>query len=319
MPERNKPARLDRPASDRLAAIAVFAKVVELNGFSAAARELGISKSAVSKRIARLEDEMGARLMNRTTRRLSLSEAGLAFYQGAQRVLAEAEAAEAAVTRLSAAPRGVLKVNAPMSFGVCHVAPALPAFMAEYPELAVELDLNDRVVDLIDEGYDLAVRVARLTDSSLIARRLAPSRSILCAAPGYLARHGAPLDLAGLAGHECLLYAYLTSGDRWRFHGPGGERQVRVAGRLRVNNGDALLQAAIGGLGIALLPSFICGAELRAGRLVQLLPEWNGHSGVDIFAVYPASRNLSPKVRVFIDFLAARFGPRPYWDEGLSG
>ncbi len=314
-----KPKTLDRPASDRLAAMAVFAKVVDLNGFSAAARELGVSKSAVSKQVARLEDDMGARLLNRTTRRLSLSEAGLAFYQGAQRVLAAAEAAEAAVTHLAAAPRGVLKVNAPMSFGVCHVAPALSAFMARYPELSVELDLNDRVVDLVDEGYDLAIRITRLDDSSLIARRLAPSRNILCVAPEYLKRAGTLLTLEDLADHECLLYAYQAPAGRWRFHGPGGERQIRVSGRLRVNNGEALLQAAIGGLGIALLPSFICGGALRDGRLGQLMPEWNGRGSADINAVYPASRNLSPKVRVFIDFLAARFGPHPYWDEGLNG
>lgn len=298
--------------------MATFAKVVDLNGFSAAARDMGISKSAVSKQIARLEEDMGARLLNRTTRRLSLTEPGLAFYQGALRVLAEAEAAEEAVTHLSSAPRGVLRVNAPMSFGVRHVAPALPAFMKDYPELAVELDLNDRVVDLVEEGYDMAVRIVGLRDSSLVARRLAPSWNILCAAPDYLARHGTPGSLEDLAGHECLLYSYQTTGDSWHFQGPGGERRIRLSSRLRANSGDALLQAAAGGLGIVLLPSFICHQEVRGGRLVQVLPEWSARSGIDINAVYPANRNLSPKVRVFIDFLAARFGPRPYWDQGLS-
>ena len=314
----NKTARLKRPATDRLAAMAAFAKIVELNSFSAAARDLGLSKSVVSKLVACLEDEMGARLLNRTTRRLSLTEAGLAFYQGAQRALAEADAAEAAVTQLSTAPRGVLRVNAPMSFGVRHVAPALPDFMIEYSELAVELDLNDRAVDLVEEGYDIAVRIMPLRDSGLIVRRLAPSRFILCAAPAYLARRGTPFSPQDLADHECLLYSYQTTGDRWRFQGPGGERQVRASGRLHANNGDALLQAALGGAGVALLPSFICGEDVRAGRLVQLMPEWNQRADVDVCAVYPASRNLSPKVRVFIDFLAARFGERPHWDEGLS-
>ena len=195
--------------------------------------------------------------------------------------------------------------------------PVLPAFMKDYPELAVELDLNDRVVDLVEEGYDLAVRILRLRDSSLVARRLAPSRNILCAAPDYLARHGVPQSLDDLAGHECLLYSYQATGDSWRLQGPGGERRIRLSSRFRANNGDVLLQAAVGGLGIVLMPSFICYEEVRRGRLVRLLPEWNARSDIDINAVYPANRNLSPKVRVFIDFLAARFGPRPYWEEGL--
>lgn len=318
MPKSAAPKTVDHARTARLAAMAVFTGVVEAESFSAAARDLGISKSAVSKQVSRLEDELGVRLLNRTTRRLSLTEAGAAYLEGCRRALAEAEAAEAAVTHLAAAPRGVLRVNAGMSFGIRHVGPALPDFMTRYPELSVELDLNDRFVDLVDEGYDLAVRIARLEESSLIARRLAPSRRVLCAAPSYLERRGAPVGLDDLRNHDCLLYAYQTSGDHWRFWGPGGERQVRVRGRLRVNNGDALAQAAIGGLGIALLPSFICGEDLRAGRLVQLLPEWNERSDAAVFAVFAASRNLSLKVRVFVDFLAGRFGERPYWDEGLS-
>ncbi len=303
---------------DRLGAMAVFARVVEMESFSGAARDLGLSKSADSKRVGRLEDRMGLRLLNRTTRRLSLTEAGAAFYQGCRRVVAEAEAAERAVTRLARAPRGRLRVNAPMSFGVRHLAPALPDFMARYPELTVDLALNDRVVDLVEEGFDLAIRIARLADSSLIARRLAPNRLVLCAAPAYLERHGAPRAVADLKGHECLLYSYLAAGGVWRLCGPGGERRLRVTGRLRINNGDALLAAALGGFGVALLPCFICGQDLRAGRLIHVLPEWSGPADTAIAAVYPASRNLSPKVRVFVDFLAERFGPMPYWDEGLN-
>ncbi|MFQ5773456.1 MAG: LysR family transcriptional regulator [Kiloniellaceae bacterium] len=303
---------------DRLSAMAVFARVVEAESFSAAARELGLSKSAVSKQVSRLEDRMSVRLLNRTTRRLSLTEAGAAFYQACRRVVAEAEAAELAVTHLAAAPRGRLKINAPMSFGVRHVGPALPEFMARYPEVAVDMVLNDRVVDLVEEGFDVGIRIVRLRDSSLIARRLAPNRRVLCAAPAYLAARGAPLSIEELSEHECLLYSYQVPDDSWRFTGPGGERQVRVRGRLRVNNGDALLAAAVGGLGIAWLPSFICGQELRAGRLVHLIPEWGDPGGAPVYAVYPASRNLSPKVRVFVDFLAERFGPTPYWDQGLG-
>jgi DNA-binding transcriptional LysR family regulator len=233
-------------------------------------------------------------------------------------VVAEAEAAERAVTRLASAPRGRLKVNAPMSFGVRHLGPALPDFMARYPELTVDLALNDRVVDLVEEGFDMAVRIVRLADSSLIARRLAPNRLVLCAAPSYLRAHGAPRAVEDLKGHECLLYSYLAAGDAWRLCGPGGERRLAVTGRLRINNGDALLAATLGGFGVALLPCFICGEDLRAGRLIHVLPEWSGPADTAIAAVYPASRNLSPKVRVFVDFLAERFGGTPYWDEGLS-
>lgn len=304
---------------DQLTGMAVFAAVVEAGSLSAAARALAVSKSSVSKRISRLEDEMGVRLLNRTTRRLSLTEAGAAFYEGCRRVVAEAEAARETVAHLAAAPRGLLKVNAPMSFGVRHVGPWLPDFMARYPELAVELVLNDRVVDLIDEGFDVGIRIAALADSSLIARRLAPSRSILCAAPAYLERHGNPLSIEDLRAHECLLYSYQRTGGSWRLSGPGGERTVSVNGRLRVNNGDALLAAAVAGLGVTLLPCFICNEALRAGQVVQVLPEWNEPATNAIHAVFPANRNLSPKVRVFVDYLAARYGPTPYWEEGLGG
>lgn len=223
-----------------------------------------------------------------------------------------------AVSHLGSAPRGVLNVNAPVSFGVRHVGPAIPAFMARYPELSVELVLNDRVVDLVEEGFDVGIRIVRLRDSTLIARRLAPARRILCAAPDYLAVHGMPRSPEDLAEHECLLYSHQASVDRWGFTGPEGEREVRVHGRLRVNNGDALLEAAMSGLGIILLPSFICAEALRGGRLVRLLPAWTERSGAAVHAVYPANRNLSPKVRAFVDFLVERFGPAPYWDVGLD-
>ncbi|MEE8189064.1 MAG: LysR family transcriptional regulator [Kiloniellales bacterium] len=303
---------------ERLDAMAVFARVVEAESFSQAARELGLSKSAVSKQVSRLEEALGVRLLNRTTRRLSLTEAGAAYYEGCQRVVAEAEAAEQAVTQLAAAPRGRLRVNAPMSFGVRRVGPALPDFMARYPELSVEMTLNDRFVDLVEEGFDVGVRIAKLEDSSLIARRLAPNRRVLCAAPAYMAERGQPAALDDLQDRECLLYSYQTAGDVWRLCGPGGERRLRVTGRLRINNGDALLAAAIGGLGIAFLPTFICGEDLRAGRLVHILPEWSEPADTAVYAVYPAARHLSPKVRVFVDFLAERFGGTPYWDEELS-
>ena len=301
-----------------LGAMALFARVVEAGSFTGAAAQLGLSKSAVSKQVSRLEDRLGARLMNRTTRRLSLTEAGQAFYEGCQKVVAEAEAAAQAVTHLAAAPRGVLRVNAPMSFGVLHVAPALPALLEACPELSLDLTLNDRRVDLVEEGYDLAIRIGALGDSSLIARRLAPSHRVLCAAPTYLAKRGRPEAPEDLAAHECLVYSYQAAGQAWHLSGPAGEKRVKIAGRLKVNNGDALLAAALTGLGIAFLPGFIAGDALRAGRLEQLLPEWRDAEETKVYAVYPAGRQVAPKVRAFIDFLAVRFGDPPYWDQGLA-
>lgn len=302
---------------DRLTGMAVFARVAEDKSFSAAARALGLSKSAVSKQVARLEDRLGARLINRTTRRLSLTAAGSAFYERCARVLAEAEEAERAVSSLQDEPRGVLKINAPMSFGVLHLAPAIPDFMAIYPDLSVDITLNDRIVDLVDEGFDVAVRIARLADSSLIAKRLAPSRQVLCAAPGYFARHGVPERPEDIAAHNCLIYAYTLTGDEWRYRDGHGEGAVRVKGKLKANNGEVLRAAAVAGAGICLMPTFMVGDDLRAGRLRAVLPEFD-YGASNLYAVYPHARHLSTKVRVFVDFLAARFGPKPYWDEGLD-
>jgi len=303
---------------ERLDAMAVFARVIEAESFSGAARALGLSKSAVSKQVSRLEDRLGLRLLNRTTRRLSLTEAGAAFYQGCQRVVAEAEAAEQAVTHLASAPRGRLRVSAPMSFGVSHVSPALPEFLGRYPELAVDLTLNDRIVDLVEEGFDVGIRIGGLTDSSLVARRLAPNRTVLSAAPAYLQVRGTPRDVGELEDHACLIYSYQATGAAWRLTGPKGDRRFKVSGPLRVNNGDAILAAALGGLGVALLPCFICGEDLRAGRLVRVLPDWEAPPDSAVSAVFPAARHLSPKVRAFIDFLAERFAGTPYWDRGID-
>ncbi len=303
-------------------AMVVFARVVELGGFSAAAQALGLSKSAVSKQISKLEDRLGTRLLNRTTRQLSVTEAGAAFFERCQRVEAEALAAEEAVTHLAEAPRGLLKVNSALSFGVRHIAPALPDFLAMCPELEVDLSLNDRPVDLVEEGYDLAIRIGKLGDSSLVARRLAPMRRLLFAAPDYLARAGRPKHPNELRQHECLLYTYQTSGQTWSFRAAEGgtERdvKVRISGRLRINNGDAILKACIAGQGIALLPSFICSEAISEGVVERLLPDWDDGTPGGVHAVFPASRNLSPKVRVFVDFFLTRFGSEPYWDSQLG-
>lgn len=317
IPWTNKSLFLNIDNMRDLAGLMTFTRVVELESFSGAARDLGLSKSAVSKQVRRLEDRLGVRLLNRTTRRLSLTEAGRAFYDGCQQVASAADAAERAVSHLSEAPRGTLKVNAPMSFGRLHVGPALPGFLEAHPDLAIDLVLNDRIVDLVEEGFDVAVRIGRLEDSSLVARRLAPNRRVLAAAPAYLARHGAPDTPEDLARHDCLVYSYQSEGRAWRLRGPEGLRKVTPSGRLRVNNGDVLQAAAVGGLGVAFLPGFLAGADLRAGRLVRLLPAWRDAEDSAVHAVFPESRNLLPKVRVFVDFLAARFGERPYWDEAM--
>ena len=301
----------------RLDEMEIFAEVVEAEGFSAAARRLTLSKSAVSKQVGRLEDRLGVRLLNRTTRRLSLTEAGTAFYAACRRVLDEAAAAEQAVSNLAAAPRGLLKLNAPMSFGILHLGPAIPAFHARYPQVTVDAAMNDRFVDLVEEGYYVAIRIGALRDSSLVARRLAPCRAVLCASPDYLERRGRPRRPEDLAGHDCLLYANSANPREWTLQGPRGGQTVAVDGPLIANNGDVLCGAALAGMGIARLPTFIVGHQLRRGRLEVVLPD-HPLPEQGIHAVYPHGRNLSPKVRVFVDFLADYLGPEPYWDAGLD-
>lgn len=299
---------------DSVSAMITFARVVETRSFSAAARRLGMSKSAVSKQIARLEDRLGARLLNRTTRRISPTEVGAALFERCARIAAEVEEAEQIVTRMHAAPRGVLKVNAPVSFGHLHLTPALAPFMARHPELRVDLSLNDRFVDVVEEGFDVVIRIARLADSSLVARQLAPARRIVCAAPSYLARHGMPQTPAELAGHDCLLYGQPAVQDEWRFvDRAGGAHAVKVDGCFRADNGDALRAALLEGLGVGLMPTFLVGEDITAGRLIHLLPDHENPFGA-VNAVYPHSRHLSPKVRAFVDHLVERFGPEPYWD-----
>ncbi|MGD0562497.1 MAG: LysR family transcriptional regulator [Roseiarcus sp.] len=299
---------------DRLAAIEAFVRVAEAQSFSEAARRLRSSKSAVSRNVGALESELGVRLFHRTTRSLTLTEAGRGYFERATRILADLEEANLAVSQLQSAPRGRLRVSAPMSFGFLHLAPALPDFLARYPEVAVDLAMNDRFVDLIDEGFDVAVRIGAMEDSSLIARRLAPIRRVVCASPAYFEARGLPLSPEDLKGHECLFNSNIASSQEWRFTAPDGKSwPVEVKGRLSANNGDALRAAALQGLGIVNLPTFIVGGDLQAGALVTALDEFISQD-MAMSAVYPHSRHLSPKVRAFVDFLADCFGPRPYWD-----
>lgn len=300
-----------------LTAMAVFAAVAEAMSFSQAAERLNLSKSAVSKQIARLEERLGARLVNRSTRQISLTEVGETYYGYCARILKDAEAADLAVAQLQATPRGRLRVNAPMSFGTMHLAPAVAGFMAEYPDINVEMELTDSFVDLIDSGFDLAIRITRMADSSLIARKLATSRSRLMASPAYLEKHGAPKHPGELKRHRCLIYANSSDTSFWTFRKGEESLQVAVDGPLRSNNGEILRDAAIAGAGLAIQPLFITHEALRAGKLVPVLEDWSTREHT-IQAVYPHRRHLSPKVRAFIDHLAGCFGDPPYWERDVS-
>lgn len=291
---------------DRFSEMEMFVRVVESGGFTEAARRLGVSKSAVSKQISSLEQRLGARLLNRTTRRVSATEIGLAYFDRACRVIAEAEEADAIAASLQGAPRGELRVSAPNSLGVRVLAPLVAEFIEAHSEVTVHLSLDDRYVELISEGFDLAIRVGDLQDSSLKARKLCGTRLMLIAAPKYLATRGEPASVEDLTDHDLLHYSYLASGRTWKLRAPNGsERQVRVGGRLTINNGDALLQAAEHGLGVAMSPDFIAADSLRAGRVREVLRD-AAPEPVGIWAVTPPGRFPQPKVRAFVEFLSER-------------
>jgi DNA-binding transcriptional LysR family regulator len=299
---------------DRMASMAAFTKVVGAGSFSAAAREMQVSQALVTKQIQELENWLGARLLNRTTRRLSLTEVGTAFYERAARILEAVEEAKGAAGALQTVPRGRLRINAPISFGVLHLAPAVTEFLQRFPDVSVELLMNDRVVDLLEGEFDVGVRIGRLRDSSLIARKIAPIRLAVCAAPDYLARRGVPKAPEDLAKHDCLEYTYFESRGEWRLLNPEGEEiVVPVSGRYLANSADVLRITAIAGGGIILCPTFIVGEDLRSGRLVRLLPDYPPPEQA-LHALYPPGRHLSAKVRSFVDFLVARFGGEPAWD-----
>lgn len=299
---------------DDLNDIAVFVAVVDAGSFTRAAERLNLSRPVVSKYVSRLEDHLGVRLLNRTTRRLSLTEAGRIFHARSRRGLDDIAEAQAEISRLQEHPRGVLRINVPMSFGIQHIAPLLPAFMQQYPDVRVEMDLNDRKLDVIDEGFDVSVRIGDLPDSSLIARRLAPCRHVIVAAPAYVEARGMPRKPEELRTHDIISYSLQQSAQNWHFLNPAGQAvQVPADGRLQVNNSLALREALLGGLGIARTPTFLVGDDLRQGRLTRLLADHQSPE-VSVFVVYPQRRHLSPKVRAFADFLADRIQDPPYWD-----
>lgn len=297
----------------KLEGMGIFARVAEARSFSGAARRLGISKSLVSKEVAKLEKALGARLLNRTTRQLSLTEFGAAFYEHCARVVQEAEEAELLVERLHANPRGVLKCTAPVAFATLHVARALPEFLAQYPEVKVDLTVSDRFFELAEEGYDLAIRIARELPANMVARPITPINRVICGTPQYFARRGVPGTPKELANHDCVVYTHANPDSVWHLSANGTDVAVPVRGALKVNDDEVAWQAVRAGLGLSLLPTFIVGDDLQAGRLQAVLTEYLP-SERTLYALYLPNRHLSAKVRVFIDFMLSRFSPPPYWD-----
>lgn len=298
---------------DTVDGMRTFAAVVAEGSFSRAAQRLEMSPQLVSKYLGQLEDRLGVRLLNRSTRQLSLTEAGRAYYDRVRQVLADIDDMETAVGDMTARARGTLRINAPMSFGQRHLTNAIADYQIEQPEVEVDLTLNDRVVDIVSEGYDLAIRIGRLQESSLVARRLAPVRLAVCGAPEYFRRRGVPETPEQLAEHDCLLYTYSSDYDIWRFERDGKAHSVRVKGPFSANNGDALRIAALAGKGIVLQPTFIAGDDIRAGRLQSVLDDYHTDL-LNVHAVYAHRQYLSAKVRTFVDFLSGYFGSPPYWD-----
>jgi DNA-binding transcriptional LysR family regulator len=288
---------------DRFQEMRAFTAVVDAGSFVGAADALDLSKAAMSRQVADLEARLGVRLLNRTTRRLSLTEEGEVFYARAKDLLGSLEEMESEVVARSGQAVGTLKVTAPVSFGLLQLAPLWPGFMAKHPLVRLEVTLADRFVDLVEEGVDLAVRIARLESSSLVSRKLSSTRLVLCASPKYLKKHGRPRHPSDLAGHAVIAYSLLSVGDDWQFTGPEGLVQVRVAPRMRTNSGDTCRAAALGHEGIVLEPSFMVADDLAAGTLVQLLPEYRSLE-LGIYAVYPSRKFVAPKVRALIDHLA---------------
>ncbi|MDX2157197.1 MAG: LysR family transcriptional regulator [Hyphomicrobiaceae bacterium] len=295
----------------------IFARVARTGNMSAAGREMGLSPAVVSKRVSLLEDRLNTRLFQRTTRQLTLTETGEGYFRRVVDILNLIEEAENFVNRRNTTPRGLLKVTAPTSFSRLHIAPYLPAFLKKFPEIELEFHLTDNFVDIIREGFDVAIRIGELQDSSLVQRKLAADTRVICASPSYLAgtELGAPKSLADLDFHNCLSAG---AQDYWRLEGADGQHQLRVKGNIRSNSFEFMREALLAGLGLGLRSIWDVGPELRRGALEVVLPEYRGSSNVAIYAVYPCRDFMPEKVNVFIEYLAALYGPEPYWNEGLD-
>lgn len=299
---------------DRFENMETFIRVVEAGSVSGAANRAGIAKSAVSRRLKELEEHLGVQLFHRTTRRMNLTDTGRVYYHQCVRILEDVLEAESLTSQAHGTLKGKLKVALPSTFGLMHMGPAISDFLQEHPQIEFELDFNDRTVDLIQEGFDLAIRIAMLPDSSLIARRLAPIKHVLCASPSYLEKHGTPQALEELVNHQCLVYSLVHDSEHWIFNSANGEAEkIKIYPYLKSSSGDFLRCAAVDGLGIVQLPSFIVFEEMKQGTLVKLLSE-HTKSDLNAYAIYPQTRHLSHRVRAFVDFLVERFKGMPYWD-----
>ncbi|MBS0423620.1 MAG: LysR family transcriptional regulator [Proteobacteria bacterium] len=303
---------------DRFENMNAFVRVVEAGSISAAADRMDVAKSVVSRRLKELEEHLGVELFHRTTRQMNLTDSGRAFYQQSVRILADILEAEHATSQFHGALKGNLKVAVPLSFGLLHLGPAITAFLQTHPDIEFDLDFNDRQVDLLAEGFDLAIRIASLPDSSLIARRLAPIQAVMCASPAYLERMGTPQAPEQLIEHRCLVYNLISNIDNWNIYDATGQlTKTRIIPYLKASNGEFLRDAAIDGLGIVLLPAFIVYREIERGALVPILTGYR-YTQLAAYAIYPQTRHLSQRVRAFVDFLVKRFEGMPYWDSCLQ-
>ena len=299
---------------DRFARIRAFTQVVEAGGFAAAARQMGVSRSVVNKHVIKLERELGTQLLRRSTRRVTPTEPGRVFYERCIGLVSQLDDAIRSVTELQESPTGNLRINAPMSFGTLHLSSTVAEYMRRYPDVHVELVLNDRFVDPIEEGFDITLRIGEPpAATSLVTKEIVESHRVLCASPHYVAVHGDPTHPDQLSAHRCLQYGYLASGNRWRLRGPDGERAFPIRCVMWSNNGEALKAAAIESQGIVLLPTFIVGDSLQEGELRTVLHDYQPRR-TSLCALYPRHRHLSTKVQLFVELLAERFGGRPYWD-----
>ena len=298
---------------ERLAEMMTFVKVVETRSFSAAARQLGSSKSLVSKRVSNLEHSLGVRLLTRSTRSMSLTESGTAYYEQCARIAQAIEAAEQTVTRLQAQPRGILKVTTPVVFGGLYMARVMKSFRERFPDVEIELNASDRVADLVEEGYDLAIRLTEEPSPSVVARKLAPLRWVSCAAPAYLQQHGVPQTPQDLLRHECLVYYGPGGQAGWRYRIDGKLTTLPVTGHYRVNTSEVMVQMALAGMGIALAPTYVLAPYLKSGGLVEVLPDSIAYPDKSLWVTWLPNRYMQPKVRAFIDHLFEYFGPNPDW------
>ncbi|WP_313516426.1 LysR family transcriptional regulator [Pseudomonas sp.] len=301
---------------DTFAALNAFIAVIEEGGFAPAGRRMQVATSSVTRQVDALEESLGTRLLNRSTRSVTLTSAGESYFEHAVRILGDLESANLEVSEAAEAPRGLLRVSLPVAFARLHIAPALPEFTRRYPDIRLDLVLSDTIADLVEQRLDLAIRLGGVESPSVVARKIAPHHRCLCASPAYLREHGEPRTPADLTQHQCLTFSYSRGSNIWHFKGRT-EEVVRVTGPVRANSSELLREAAIAGMGLILMPSWLVGGDIEAGRLRLVLPQWSsgiGETDAGIHAVYQPNRRSSKKVRAFIDFFATHFGSPPYWD-----